>query len=245
MKLLGKVAIVTGGSGHIGRAAVEELVKEGADVVSTFLTDKINADLLSQQIKSVKLMRCDVRKLEDIKKVVEATINEFKKIDILVNNAGSGVKGPVETITEEGWDMQFDVDLKGSFLFSKSVIPTMKKQHYGKIINISSIVAITGTIGHTAHAAAKAGLIAFTRNLAMEMAQYNINVNCIAPGIIEANYPKKIYQKWAENLIPLKRVGKPEDVAKLVVFLASSDSDFITGQTLIIDGGHSVFTRYS
>lgn len=244
MKLLGKVAIVTGGSGNIGRAIVKELVKEGATVVFTYLTDKKNADLLINQTKKNSMMfKCDVRKLNEVKNVVDMVVTKCKKIDILVNNAGTASIKPIEEMTEEGWSMTIDVDLKGAYYFSKLVTPIMKRQKYGKIINIASIVGTSGIKYHSIHGAAKAGLIGFTRNLAIELAEFNINVNSISPGTIESNFPKEQYEKWAP-LIPLKKIGKPEDIAKAVVFLSSSDSNFITAQNLIIDGGHSAVTIY-
>jgi 3-oxoacyl-[acyl-carrier protein] reductase len=247
MKLLGKVAIVTGGSGHIGRAIVRELVKEGADVVFTYLTDEKNTNILLEEVKQynkkVLAIRCDIRNFEDIKKVVDKTLNEFKKIDILVNNAGSTVQDNVENITDDGWNICINIDLKGTFYFAKLIVPTMKKLHYGKIINIASMVATGGIPRHSLHGAAKAGMVGFTRNLAMELAEHNINVNSISPGTIRAKFPNEFYEKWAP-IIPLKRVGEPEDVAKAVVFLASSDSNFITGEDLVIDGGQSRVIRY-
>lgn len=248
MKLLDRVAIVTGGSGNIGRAIVEEFTKEGADVVFTYLTDKNNADMLELKCKPYKRnvigMKCDVRNFEDVKKVVDFTVEKFNKIDILVNNAGTAVQENVENITEDGWKMTIDTDLRGPFYFSKLIAPIMKKQMSGKIINISSHVGTSAIPRHSAHGAAKAGLIGFSKNLAVELAPYKINVNVIAPGTIETNKFPPDYYKRVSNLIPMKRVGKPVDVAKATVFLASSDSDFIAGDTLVIDGAHSLIVRY-
>lgn len=248
MKLLGRVGIVTGGSGYIGRTTVEELLKEGSNVVFTYMSNKQNADFLLDTLKKYKGqligLKCDARNFEDVKKVVRFTIDKFKKIDILVNNAGTATLKKIDLMTEEDWDRTIDVSLKGSFNFSKLVAPIMKEQHYGKIINIASINGIIGSkIGTCAHGTSKAGIIGFTKNLAVELAAFNINVNCIAPGIIRTSLNDEWYKKMAK-LIPLQKVGETKDIAKAIVFLCSSDSDFITGETIVIDGGHTIALRY-
>ena len=248
MKLLGKVAIVTGGSGNIGRAIVEELAKEGCNIVFTYFTDKKSSEMLELKCKPYKGevigLKCDVRNKEDIEKVVNSTVSKFKRIDILVNNAGIGFIGSFDQTNEKVWDNLIEVDLKGPYSFCKFVVPIMEKQKSGKIVNISSIGGVLGHEGNIAHGSVKAGLIGFTRNLAIDLAKYKINVNSIAPGSIEANLPKETYQKFAEK-IPLGRVGKGIDIAKAVVFLVSSDSDFITGETLVVDGGHSIKIHFT
>lgn len=248
MKLLDRVAIVTGGSGCIGRSIVEEFAKEGADVVFTYLKDKTNADdliLRTEQYKRKIIgLQCDVRNFEDVKNVVDTTIKEFNKIDILVNNAGTAVQNYIENLDESGWDITIDTDLKGPYFLTRLVVPIMKKQSFGKIINISSHVGFSAIPRHSVHGAAKAGLIGFSKNLAVELAPYKINVNVIAPGTIEtSNFPTDYYKKIS-NFIPMKRVGKPTDVARAAVFLASSDSDFIAGDVLVVDGAHSLVVRY-
>lgn len=241
MKLLGKVAIVTGGSGLIGKAIVEELAREGADVVFTYMKDKSSADLLVSIVKKYKRealsLKCDVKNPKDIENVVNATIKEFKKVDILVNNAGVGYPCPITETTDEIWEDTMNIDLKGPFYFIKYVVSHMIKQKYGKIINISSTGGLYGIDLHSAHGAAKGGLVGFTKNLAVELGRHNINVNAIAPGTIRTSIsdPKIINQMMEK--VPLKRIGRPLDVARAVVFLASSDSDYITGETLIVDGG--------
>jgi 3-oxoacyl-[acyl-carrier protein] reductase len=248
MKLLGKVAIVTGGSGVIGRSVVEELAKEGCNVVFTYLRDKKSSDMMDLKCKSLKgevySLKCDVRKREDIEKVVKFTLDKFRKIDILVNNAGIGFVGPFEKTNEKIWDDIISVDLKGPYNFCKSLVPIMRKQNYGKIVNISSIGGVLGHEGNIAHGSAKAGLIGFTRNLAIDLAKYGINVNVIAPGSIRTHLPNEVYEKFTEK-IPLGRVGEGKDIAKAVIFLVSSDSDFITGETLVVDGGHSIKIHFT
>lgn len=243
MRLLGKVAIVTGGSGLIGKAIVGELAKEGADVVFTYKKGKANANLLVGVIKKYKRevlpLECDVRNQEDVKDVVDATIKKFKKIDVLVNNAGVGYSCPVTETTDKIWEDSININLKGPFYFIKFVAPYMIKQGYGKIINISSTGGLYGIDLHSAHGAAKAGLVGLTKNLAVELGKYNINVNAIAPGTIkEGIYDLGIIKKIIEK-VPLKRIGNPSDVARTVIFLASTDSDFITGEILTVDGGRS------
>jgi NAD(P)-dependent dehydrogenase (short-subunit alcohol dehydrogenase family) len=250
IRLFGKVAIVTGGSGTLGRSIVEEFFKEGSDVVLTYFVDKKNADMLVSKARIYKrkcfAIKCDVRNINDIKNVVNTALQHFKKVDILINNAGVADNVSLENITEDIWNNVIDTDLKGPFYFCKLISSIMKKQGYGKIINISSIGGIKGTYNQASFGAAKSGLIGFTRSLGIELAHYNINVNAIAPGVIETeNKPKEEYRKIA-NIIPIKKVGKPIDIARMAVFLASSDSDFIVGQTFIVDGGHSnaVFYDY-
>jgi 3-oxoacyl-[acyl-carrier protein] reductase len=243
-----KVAIVTGGSGNIGRAIIDEFVNEGANIVFTYFRNKNKAeDIISKHPKAnLVALKCDIRKTDDIKNVVDLTVKRFGRIDILVNNAGGGWQGPIEETAENGWDALIETDLKGAFYFCKFVVPIMKKQHYGKIINMSSIVGTSGLIGHSIHGAAKAGIIGLTKNLAIEVAPFNIMVNAVAPGTIQTDaFPKEFYKRWAENDIPLRRAGIPKDISKFIVFLASSDSDFITGQTIIIDGGQSLIVTYS
>jgi 3-oxoacyl-[acyl-carrier protein] reductase len=245
MKLLGRVAIVTGGSGKIGRAIVEELAKEGADVVFTYFTNKNAAKLLELQCKlygrKVIGIKCDVRKYEDVKNVVDFTVKEFGRIDILVNNAGIGIPIPIEDISEEIIDEIIGIDLKGPIIFSKFVTRYMKNQRYGKIINIASVGGFFGIKNFSVHGAAKGGLIGFTKNLAVELAEFNINVNSISPGTIRDI--KQLSKNEIDEIInrtPIKRVGSPLDVAKLVVFLCSDESSYITGEDIIVDGGKNV-----
>lgn len=246
MKLLDKTAIITGGSSPIGRVIVEEFLKEGADVVFTYFVNKQIADLLVHKAKLYKrkciALNCNVKDIGKVEDIVKKTLDDFKKVDILINNVGAVFNGPFEQTTEDIWNNIINTNLKGAFYFCKFVSPVMKKQQYGKIINISSIAGIRGTIHQTSYGAAKSGLIGFTRSLAMELAPYKINVNAIAPGVIE-NRPIEKYDDIVK-LIPIKRIGKPMDIARAAVFLSSSDSDFIVGQTLVVDGGHSNIVLY-
>lgn len=247
MKLRGKVAIVTGSGQGIGRENILALAREGANVVVTDITDKIydvakETEFLGSRVLAIK---ADVSNSRDVKVVVAQTFDEFKRIDILVNNAGIYKRTPLIEMSEEQWDKILAVNLKGVFNCCKAVLPTMINQKYGKIINIASIFGYSvGYPNSTHYSASKYGIVGLTRSLAIEVAQHNINVNVVCPGVIETPFimkyrGKKDLEKIAQA-IPLKRVGQPIDVAKLVVFLSSDDSNFITGQSIVIDGGHSI-----
>lgn len=243
------MAIVTGGSGNIGSAIVKEFLKEGANVIFTYFQNEQSAKMLLDECNS-KFgrkpfdIKCDVRNVNDVKKVVEFAINMFNKIDILVNNAGIAANESIEDTTDEMWKNVIETNLKGTYHFARMITPIMKKQKYGKIISISSIGGVGGTSNQAVFGSTKSGLIGFTRSLSVELAPYNINVNSISPGIIKIDkFPEEHYKKLAK-IIPLRRVGKIEDIAKGVLFLSSQDSDFITGHNLIIDGGHSTVIFY-
>ncbi|MCX7716562.1 MAG: glucose 1-dehydrogenase [Endomicrobia bacterium] len=245
MKLVGKVAILTGGSGNIGRFILEELVKEGCDVVFTYLKNRKFSKILELNQKFSKErvygVKCDVRKYDEIKNVVDFTIENFGKIDILINNAGIGIEKPVEEVTLEEWEEIINVNLRAPFIFTKLAVKHMKNQKSGKIVNISSVGGIYGIKNWSVHGAAKGGLIGFTKNLAVELAEYNINVNCIAPGTIRIGEDEQLSQyNEIINKIPLRRIGHPVNVSKIVVFLCCDDSNYITGETIIVDGGRSV-----
>ena len=245
MKLKNKVAIVTGSGQGIGREIALTLAKEGAKVVVSDVTDKI-----SEVVKEIEALGCkslalkvDVSNSKDTEEMVKKTLKKFGRIDILVNNAGIFRTSILAEMKEEDWDKVIAIDLKGVFNCSKAVLQTMIKQKYGKIVNISSVAGTSlGFPGSTHYSAAKAGIIGFTHALSMEVAQFGINVNSVAPGIIETVMAKaalggeKGLREFAKQ-IPLGRVGQPQDIANVVVFLASDDSSYITGQTITADGG--------
>ncbi len=244
MKLQNKIALVTGGSRGIGAAIVKYLAKEGAKVVFTYNSSPDKAKLILDEINSLngdgRMLQADVSKFEDAQKTVDFVVNEFGTIHILVNNAGITRDNLILRMSEQDWDEVINTNLKSVFNFSKFAIKPMISQKYGKIINISSVVGITGNVGQTNYVSSKAGVIGFTKSLAKELASRNINVNAIAPGYIETDMTAKLTETQKQailNLIPMKRIGKPEDVAKIVVFLASEDSDYITGQVFCVDGG--------
>ncbi len=232
-----KVAIVTGASRGIGRAIAERFQAEGAKLV---LTAKDNIDLL-QDFKAVKIIRLDLSNKKDIESLVEQALKECKRIDILVNNAGIFKQAEFELITEQELEDFIDVDLKGPFLLLQRVFEQMKQQKAGKIINIASGAGIMGSSKAAHYAALKAGIINLTKSLAKIGGPCGINVNAIAPGFIETDMIKDMLADKKEaikSVIPLNRIGKADDIAGAALFLACANSDYITGQTICIDGGH-------
>lgn len=233
--LAGKVAIVTGGTKGIGLAIANKLSSLGADVV-------VCARKPGKEKHAC--VQADVSNSKQVKNLVDYTIKKFKRIDILVNNAGIFPADSMEEMTEEQWNKVIDVDLKGVFNCTKAVMPYMIKQKYGKIVNLASIAAYLGFANLTHYCAAKAGVSGFTRSAALELSKYGINVNAIAPGLIETPgvldfMPAEGRSAFAKS-VPLGRNGKPEDIAELAAFLAADASSYITGQTIIIDGGYTL-----
>src|SRR6056297_2078211 len=245
MTLKNKVAIVTGARRGIGKAIALELAKKGASVV----VSDINLEEQKQVVEEIKelgqkalAIKADVTSREEVENMVQKTIDKFGRIDILVNNAGiSGLK-PFQDITEEDWDKVLDINLKGNFLCTKAVSKHMIKQESGKIISIASIAGKVGFRNASAYCASKAGIVNLTKELALELAPKNMNVNAIAPGIIKTKMTEDMLEdenqkKALMQSIPLNRAGGPEEIGKAAAFLASNDADYITGHTLVIDGG--------
>jgi 3-oxoacyl-[acyl-carrier protein] reductase len=247
--LSGKVAIVTGASRGIGRAIALALARDGADILVNARSNIGEARKVAGKIESmgrrVLVILADVSNKEDVDNMVKKTIEVFGKIDILVNNAGVvGSTVPIQELKEEDWDRIISVDLKGTFLCCKAVVPHMINRRSGKIVNISSIAGKEGNANMTAYSAAKAGIIGFTKALSEEVARYGIRVNCVCPALIETELAERMDKQQAEYLkskIPLSRLGKPEEVAELVKFLVSDASDFIAGQAYNIDGGRGKY----
>jgi len=248
MLLPGKVAVVTGAGRGMGRAIALVLAREGANVVVNSQSE--TCETVANEIKALGgqaiPVKADVSKFDEVKKMIDLAIENFGKIDILVNNAGIFIGlAPLFEIKEEDWNRVFDVNLKGVFYCCKAVIPYMMKRRSGKIINISSIDPMRGAgfpMGGAHYAASKAGVIAITKCLARELGPYGICVNSVAPGEIETDLSRgelDTPEKRAEfeRQIPLGRIGQPEDVAKVVVFLASDLADYITGEIIKCDGG--------
>jgi 3-oxoacyl-[acyl-carrier protein] reductase len=244
MQLEGKSALVTGGTRGIGRAIVVALAKAGADVALTYNSNEALAQEVVAEVQALgrrsKALKVDVSVVDEAASAIEETTKEFGKLDILVNNAGVTKDTLLMRMSEADWDLVIDTNLKGVFNTTKAAIRPMMSQKRGKVINITSVVALTGNPGQANYCASKAGVIGFTKSVAKEVASRNITVNAIAPGFIETDMTGKLNDAQKDallGLIPLKRAGKPEDIANTVVFLASEAGDYITGQTLVVDGG--------
>jgi len=246
MKLEGKVAIVTGAGRGLGQAIALILAEEGADIVVNDI-DIEAAGSVADEIKSLRrqarAIKADVSNSEDVSQMVKDTLNNFKKIDILVNNAGIASPVPTEELTETEWDATININLKGPFLCCQAVGRQMIKQKRGKVINITSTAAHRGAPRMLAYNASKGGLLLFTESLAVEWAKYNINVNAVSPGFTLTPMNEKIKEdnpdffKNRLKATPLGQPARPKDIANAVLFLASSESDFITGQVIVVDGG--------
>ncbi len=239
-----KVAIVTGGSRGIGRAIAKILASSGCSVVITYKSSSAQAqavvDEISGEGSKALAIQSDSAKFEDAQRVVDEVLKNFGKIDILINNAGITRDNLFIRMTESEWDDVIDTNLKGVFNFTKAVIKHMLSQRSGKIINIASVVGLIGNPGQANYAASKAGIIGFTKALAKEVASRNIQVNVVAPGYVETEMTGKLtdeQKKRLFELIPAKRIAKPEEIAYVVKFLASPEADYITGQVIIVDGG--------
>lgn len=240
-----KVAIVTGGTRGIGRAIVFDLVGNGAKVLFTYLKSDESAGIMLDEIKELKgeaeAVKADVRLYEEAKKAVEEAINKFGKVDILVNNAGITKDKSLMMMEPSEWLDVINTNLTGYFNMSKACIVTMMKQKSGIIINISSISGVVGIPRQVNYSAAKAGEIGLTKSLAKEVAAYGIRVNAVAPGFIDTDMTKDLKQKdELLKMIPFNRFGKPEEVAKVVTFLADESSGYITGQVIKVDGGLAI-----
>ncbi|WP_409275632.1 3-oxoacyl-[acyl-carrier-protein] reductase [Neobacillus sp. SCS-31] len=244
MKLEGKTALVTGASRGIGREIALELARQGANVAINFAGSEARANEAAEEIKAMGreafAIQGDVSNPDAVAAMVKETIDRFGSLDILVNNAGITRDNLLMRMKESEWDDVININLKGVFLCTKAVTRQMMKQRSGRIINIASIVGVSGNPGQANYVAAKAGVIGLTKTAARELSSRNINVNAIAPGFITTDMTDKLTEDVkAEMLkqIPLARFGEPSDIAKAVVFLASEDSSYMTGQTLHIDGG--------
>ncbi len=244
MLLENKTAIVTGGSRGIGRDICIALAKEGANVVTCYAN---GAEAAEETVKlceelgvRAKAVKADVSNATEVENMVAMVKEEFGAIDILVNNAGITKDNLMLKMTEDDFDKVIDTNLKGAFLFTKNVSKLMLKQRAGKIINISSVVGVRGNAGQVNYSASKAGLIGMTKSVAKELASRGITCNAIAPGFIETDMTAKLPEAVVEEMlkgIPMKSMGKGEDVANLVTFLASDNARYITGQVICVDGG--------
>ena len=244
MKLLNKRAIVTGGTRGIGKAIVKELANNGCNVVFTYFSSDESARSLENELSngSVKVFgfKADASSFAAADETVKFAIEKLGGVDILVNNAGITKDTLMLRMSENDFDLVINSNLKSVFNYTKAILKPMISQRFGKIVNISSVVGIVGNPGQANYVASKAGVIGLTKSNAKELASRNINVNAVAPGFIETDMTDKMNDQQKEAIlsnVPIKRLGKPEDVAKTVLFLCSSDSDYITGQVLTVDGG--------
>jgi len=244
MKLAGKIALVTGASRGIGREIALELAREGANVAINYAGSEAKALEVAEEIKAMGreaiTIQADVSNSESVESMVKQTIESFGRLDILVNNAGITKDNLMMRMKEADWDDVININLKGVFLCTKAVTRQMMKQRSGRIINISSIVGVSGNAGQANYVAAKSGVIGLTKTTAKELATRGITVNAIAPGFITTDMTDKLNDETKSEMlkqIPLARLGEPIDIAKTALFLASEDSRYMTGQTLHIDGG--------
>ena len=241
---MNKVAFITGATRGIGKQIAITLAKNGCDIAINYRTQNEELETTKKEIEELNVkcftVQGDVSSFEDCEKMIKEIIEEFGKIDILVNNAGITKDTLLMRMKPEDFEAVIDVNLVGTFNVTKNVIPYMLKQKNGRIINISSVVGISGNAGQTNYSASKAGIIGFTKSLAKEVASRNILVNAVAPGFIETKMTEILKDDVKEEInktIPLKRIGTPQDVANVVKFLASDDSSYITGQVIQVDGG--------
>ena len=239
-----KVALITGATRGIGREIALELAENGMDIAVNYRSEKDIPEDLKTEIESYNVrcefVQADVANFEQCEKMVKEVIEKFGKIDVLVNNAGITRDGLIMRMKKEDFEAVIDVNLVGTFNVTRNVIPHMIKQRAGRIVNLASVVGVAGNAGQTNYSASKAGVIGFTKSLAKEVASRNILVNAVAPGFIDTDMTSVLSDSVKESIhaqIPLKRMGTKREVAKVVKFLVSEDSSYVTGQVLNIDGG--------
>jgi len=249
MRLKDKVAVITGSSRGIGRAIAEAYGENGASVVVNYSSSQKAAEEVVNKIQGFGMrsiaVKADVAKKEEVERLVQTAIGEFGRIDILVNNAGFTRPAMMMRMTEDEWDQVLDIHLKGAFLCSQAVARHMKEQKSGKIINVTSVAGLVGTVGQINYSAAKGGVLSMTKSIARELAQYNVCANVISLGIVATDMTEKIRtdEKLKEiyiNRILLKRFAEPGDISPAFVFLASDESNYITGQIFCVDGGYGM-----
>lgn len=244
MRLKNKVALITGGSRGIGRAIALEFAKEGADVAITYNRSKEAADEVKKDLGKIGrkciAVKCDVKSRTDVEKAVRTVLDKLGRVDILVNNAGVLVRGSLLETDDKTWDETINTNLRGVFYFTKAAAPHMMKQKHGRIVNISSVAAFTTHSSSAVYAASKAGVAALTRIWSRELAKHGITVNAVAPGPVDTDMLRsaspEVIKRYVES-IPMKRLARPEDIARASLFFASEDSAYVTGQVLIVSGG--------
>jgi 3-oxoacyl-[acyl-carrier protein] reductase len=241
-----KTAVVSGASRGIGRAVAFELAREGANVSFNFHSSETEARELESDLQKLgvkaKAFQVDIKDYGAVKSWVDDTMDSFGGVDIVVNNAGIIKDGALALMSPENWKEVINTNLDGTFNLTKAAIIIFMKQKSGNVVNITSVSGMTGMPRQTNYAASKSGIIGFSKSLAKEVAAYNIRVNAVAPGFIETDMVRDLNESYLEQVmkqVPLNRMGRPEEVARAVRFLASDDSNYITGQTIVIDGGLS------
>jgi len=247
MRLKDQIALVTGGSRGIGRAIVQAFAAEGAKVAFVYRGSKEAADSLVAEVagkgSTIKAIQCDVTKADEVQKLVEALEKEWGQVNILVNNAGIIKDDLFVRLEPAAWDAVLSTNLGGTYNFCRAVAYSMMRQRRGRIINISSVAAEHVNPGQTNYAASKGAINSFTKALAVELASRGVTVNAIAPGFIETDMSEAVRNKAGDlikKMIPMRRLGQPQDIAKAAVFLASDEGSYITGQVLTVDGGISL-----
>ncbi len=249
MRLAGKAAVVTGSSRGVGRSVALAFAREGADVLINYSSgEKAAQETVAEIVKLGRksiAVKANIADKVDVENMVSAAKETFGRLDILVNNAGFTKPAMLHKMTEIEWDAVVDAHLKGPFLAIQAAFPIFKAQNYGKIINVSSVAGLVGTVGQVNYSAAKGGILSFTKSVARELAKFNVTANVISLGIVETDMTEKIRsdEKLADiymNRILMKRFGKAEDISPAFVFLASPESDYITGQILCVDGGYGM-----
>lgn len=242
MEQIKKVALITGGSRGIGKEIARKFALNGYNLVINYVSENTDLNKLKEDFKDTEVLfvKTDITNYESCENMVKEAMEKFGKIDVLVNNAGITKDGLLMRMKEEDFDKVIKVNLKGTFNMTKNVIPYMIKQRNGKIVNIASVVGVTGNAGQANYAASKAGIIGFTKTVARELASRNILANCIAPGFIKTDMTDVLSETVKENIysqIPLNKMGEAKEVANAVYFLASEENTYITGQVLNVDGG--------
>ena len=248
MKLKNKVAVITGAAQGIGRAIATTLAQQGANVVVADIqlekAETTAKEIMVETGQKVIAVHVDVVDSASVKAMIDRTIDEFERIDILVNNAGITRDSLIMRMKEADWDLVLNINLKGTFNCSKAVVRPMMRQHYGRIVNITSVSGLIGQVGQTNYSSSKAGIIGFTKALAREVGSRKITVNAVAPGLVKTaltiDLPEELKDMFIE-MTPLGRYGEPEDIANAVAFLVSDEASYITGQVLSVDGGMAMF----
>lgn len=239
-----KVALITGGTRGIGKAIAIKFAKQGYNLVVNYVSDKTDVKELEQEFKqyniNILFVKTDVSKFDDCEKMVKNAIEKFGHIDVLVNNAGITKDNLILRMSIEDFERVININLKGTFNVTKNVVPYMMKKKTGKIINLASVVGVSGNAGQCNYSASKAGIIGFTKSIAKELASRNILANCVAPGFIDTDMTSVLNDTVKESInsqIPLKRMGSSEEIANIVYFLAGEENTYITGQVINVDGG--------